>query len=70
MSRGLRAGALLTVFCRPVPGAIGFLFANVRAAFGVAIPPLSLEMLDARRQVQPNNDIGRAMLLGLLLSRK
>src|SRR5438132_8436325 len=62
-SRSLPRWAMHPVF-------VGFVFTHISAAVRVTKPMLALKMISRVRCVEPNDYIGRAMLLRLLLVRK
>jgi hypothetical protein len=47
-----------------------FLLAHPGSALRCAVPPLSFEVIDAAREIEPHHDIGGAVLLGLLFGCK
>src|SRR5579863_3481043 len=57
----------LAVAGRALARLIGFSFADVSPALCPAVPALSPEVVNAARQIEPDDDISRTMLLGLLL---
>jgi hypothetical protein len=72
LSSGIRSPRLLKLLPVPrrsIPREISFSLADERPALGPAVPALASEMIDAGWQVQPNHDVGGAVLLGLLLGR-
>ena len=44
-------------------GRYGLLYAHVRAVFRAALPALALLVIDTRRDVQPHDDVARALRL-------
>jgi hypothetical protein len=58
----------LAVSGSSVANGVSFFLAHVSPGFRVAVPSLTLEMVNAGWQIQPNNRISRTVLLGLLFS--
>jgi hypothetical protein len=59
---------LFAIPCRALAVVLGFPLTNIGPALRAAVPALTSVVVDAARQIQPNDNILRAVLLGFLLT--